>query len=519
MEIASLFYIITLSFPIFLFALVLKSIIQIRNSPRNFPPSPPALPIIGHLHLLKEPIHRTLHELSEKYGPILYLQFGTRKVLIVSSASAAEECLTKNDIIFANRPQMLAGKHLNYNNTTMGFAPYGDYWRNLRRLTTLELFSTSRLDMFASIRQEEVQLLLKDLFLASRRKSAKVEVTSKLIELVFNIILRTIGGKRYYGKDVVDKEAKVFRDIIREFLEIHGSTNLNDFLPMLQLIDFQGVERRMKGIMKKVDKFLQSLLEVHRRMREDSSDQSLGASDASNKGRKATLVDVILSLQQAEPEFYTDETIKGVFLVMLIAGTETSSTTIEWALSLLLNHPEAMNKAWTEIGAEVGQDKFLGEIDLPKLNYLQSIISETLRLFPPGPLLVPHESSEDCVVCGNNVPRGTMLLVNAWTIQRDPKLWVDASRFMPERFEGGESTEGYKLLPFGIGRRACPGAVLGRKVVGLVLGALIQSFEWNRIGQEKIDMREGTGLTMPKAEPLVTLCNPRPNMINLLSTL
>ena len=317
MEVAILFY-ITLSFPILLFASVFKSIIQKRNSPRNFPPSPPALPIIGHLHLLKEPIHRTLHQLSEKYGPILYLQFGTRKVLVVSSAPAAEECFTKNDIIFANRPQMLAGKHLNYNNSSIGLAPYGDHWRNLRRLTTLELFSTSRLAMFASIRQEEIQLLLKELFLASSRKSAKVEVTSKLIELVFNIMLRTIAGKRYYGKDVVDKEAKEFRDIMSEFVEIHGSTNLNDFLPMLQLIDFQGVEKRMKGIMKKLDKFLQSLIEEHRRIREDSTNQSLGASDASNKGRKASLIDVILSLQQAEPEFYTDETIKGVILVKSI---------------------------------------------------------------------------------------------------------------------------------------------------------------------------------------------------------
>ena len=203
---------------------------------------------------------------------------------------------------------------------------------------------------------------------------------------------------------------------------------------------------------------------------------------------------------------------------ILIAGTETSSTTIEWAMSLLLNHPEAMYKAWTEIGAEVGKDKLLDETHLPKLNYLQSIISETLRLFPPTPLLLPHESSEDCIVCGYSVPRGTMLLVNAWTIQRDPKLWVDATRFMPERFEGGEG-EGYKLLPFGTERRACPGAVLGRKVIGLVLGSLIQSFEWNRIGQEEIDMSEGKGITMPKAEPLVVLCNPRPAMINLLSTL
>lgn len=208
--------------------------------------------------------------------------------------------------------------------------------------------------------------------------------------------------------------------------------------------------------------------------------------------------------------------------VILIAGTETSSTTIEWAMSLLLNHPETMHKAWAEIGAEVGQDKLLDETDLPKLTYLKSIISETFRLFPPTPFLLPHESSEDCTVGGYNVPRGTMLMVNSWAIHRDPMLWVDATRFMPERFEGS-AEEGemynYKLLPFGLGRRACPGAVLGKKMVGLVLGALIQCFEWNRIGNEEIDMKEGKGLTMPKAEPLVALCSPRPGMIDLFSTL
>ncbi|GMI91112.1 cytochrome P450, family 81, subfamily D, polypeptide 5 [Hibiscus trionum] len=514
MEAGSLLNVI-LSISIFLLVLVLKSILQNRNTRRNLPPSPPGLPIIGHLHLLKPPVHRTLDQLSQKYGPILLLQFGTRKVLIVSSVSAVEECFTKNDIIFANRPRLLAGKYINYNYTTMGLAPYGDYWRNLRRLTTMELFTASRLAMSATIRQEEVQLLLKELFLASTEKPAKVKLTSKLIEVVFNIVLRMVAGKRYYGSesDAVDKEAEEFRDIMRGIVEINGNTNLNDFLPVLRWVDFQGLERKMKKFSNKLDKFLQSLLQEHKRMREQDS------TDSVNKGTKTTLINVMLTLQQTEPDFYTDETIKAVILGVLVAGTETSSTTLEWIISLLLNHPEVMHKASNEIATKVGQDKFVEETDLPKLNYLQSIISETLRLFPPVPLLVPHESSEDCVVGGYNVPRGTMLLVNAWTIHRDPNLWEDATKFKPERFEGGEEGEGYKLLPFGLGRRACPGAVLGRKVIGLVLSALIQSFELNKIDKEDIDMREVLGLTMPKAEPLEALCTPRPDMINLLSSI
>lgn len=203
---------------------------------------------------------------------------------------------------------------------------------------------------------------------------------------------------------------------------------------------------------------------------------------------------------------------------MLVAGSETSATTMEWAMSLLLNHPEALKKAVAEIDTVVGIDRLLVEADLSKLNYLQNVIHEAFRLYPVLPLLLPHESSNDCKVCGFDVPQGTMLLVNLWTIHRDPKLWSEPTAFMPERFESGE-IEGYKLIPFGAGRRACPGAALARQVIGLGLGALIQAFEWGRIGDEEIDLTEGTGLSMPKAEPLEALCKPRQAVINLLSAL
>lgn len=153
---------------------------------------------------------------------------------MVSSASAAEECFTKNDIIFANRPRLLSGKHLNYDDMTIGSAPYGDHWRAFRRLTNQELFSTSRLTMFASVQKEEVQLLLKQLFQDSRKKEARVNLSSIFVDLAFNVMMRMVAGKRYYGKDVVDKEASQFRDLMREYVEINVSTNLNDFLPLLQ---------------------------------------------------------------------------------------------------------------------------------------------------------------------------------------------------------------------------------------------------------------------------------------------
>ncbi|KAM4121630.1 hypothetical protein ACJW30_01G019100 [Castanea mollissima] len=463
---------------IIIFSILLKLLMKKKKSAtiikKNLPPSPPSLPLIGHLHLFKQPIQRSLQTLSQNYGNILLLQCGSRTVLLVSSPSGAEDCFTTNDVVFANRPRMLASDHFNYNNSTVAVAPYGDLWRNLRRIMTLEILSSSRINAFSSVRQEEVKLL-RDKLIQSCGKA----------------------GKRYFGEDVEDEEeAKRIRGVIRESVDLCGAPNMGDFLPFLQWMDLLGVEKKMVGLMKKMDRFLQELV-----------DENGGA--GSEVQVKKLMIHNLLKLRETEPEFYTDKIIKGIIMVLLVAGTDTSSTTLEWAMSLLLNHPTAMERVKAEIDANVGQGRLLDEQDLPKLHYLQNVISETLRLYPPVPLLVPHEASEDCVVGNFDVPQGAMLLVNAWAIHRDPKVWVNPTKFMPERFEGWNSGEGYMLIPFGAGRRGCPGAALANRVIGLALGTLIQSFEWERIGEEEVDMTEYLGLTMPKVKPLEAMCKVR----------
>ncbi|KAL0438929.1 UNVERIFIED_CONTAM: cytochrome [Sesamum latifolium] len=220
-----------------------------------------------------------------------------------------------------------------------------------------------------------------------------------------------------------------------------------------------------------------------------------------------TMIDHLLSLQENEPEYYTDELIKGIILVLLVAGTDTMSIGMEWAMSLLLNHPEAITKIKAEIDANVPADRLLDEQDLPKLSYLQNVITETLRLYPPVPFLIPHEASEDCTVGGYNVSKGTMLLVNLWAIHRDPRLWDEPTKFMPERHETTNG-EGF-MLPFGAGRRKCPGGGIASRVLGLTLGTMIQLFEWERVSDELVDMTGGTGFSIPKVKPLEAICKPR----------
>ncbi|KAJ4826895.1 hypothetical protein Tsubulata_048175, partial [Turnera subulata] len=445
---------------------------------KHLPPRPSSsLPIIGHLHLMKAPIHRTLQKLSGQYGPIMLLSFGTRKVLVISSPNLVEECFNKNDIVFANRPQLLAGKHLKYNNTTIAASSYGHHWRNLRRIAALEIFSTNRLNMFLCIRQEEVRYLLKNLYEISHKGFSRVEMKSRISDLSFNIIMRMTAGKRYFGAEVDDlDEAKRFRGTIREFFEASGASEPSDFVPFLRWIDFQG---RVGW---------QGLIDEHRKSRTDSLTQ---------EGRIKTMIDTALSLQEAEPDTYTDEIIKGLIMTMITVGSNTSSVTIEWALSLLLNHPTVLKKAKAELDNQVGQYRLVDEDDLSKLPYLQSNINETTRLYPAAPLLVPHQSSDNCTVGGYHIPRGTMLLVNAWAMQRDPAILMM------------QDIDPYKLVPFGVGRRACPGAGLAKRVVGLALASLIQCFDWERVGEGEVDMTEGTGLTMPKAKPLEAMCKAR----------
>ncbi|XWS25551.1 hypothetical protein CRYUN_Cryun27aG0077700 [Craigia yunnanensis] len=476
---------------------------------QNHPPIPfPSLPIIGHFYLLKKPLHRSLAKISNKHGPILLLQFGSRPVLVISSPSAAEECFTKNDIVFANRPFILYGKHLGYNYTSLVWSPYGDNWRNLRRISSIQLLSTNCLQLLSVTRLDEVRSLLRKLF---KNQDRAVEMKSVFFELMLNVMMRMIAGKRYYGDHIVAEveEASRFREIMRETFLLAGTSNMGDYFPLLKWVEKS--EKRMINLQQKRETFMKELVEEWRNKMNNGK-------SSSSTDKKKNMIEVLLSLQEDEPENYKDETIRSLLLILLLAGTDTSAGTLEWAMSFLLNHPEVLEKAQTEMDKVVGQGRLMEESDLASLPYLHCIISETMRIKPVGPLLLPHESSKDCEVGGYRIPRGTMLLVNAWAIHNDPNNWGEPTKFKPERFEGLEGSKvAFKLMPFGSGRRSCPGEGLAMRMVGLTLGSLIQCFEWERIGKAMVDMTEGPGLTMPKAQPLQAKCRPRQPFVNLLS--
>ncbi|KAK4478299.1 hypothetical protein RD792_017588 [Penstemon davidsonii] len=260
------------------------------------------------------------------------------------------------------------------------------------------------------------------------------------------------------------------------------------------------MEKKLILVHKKRDEFVEKLVQ--------------GSRGGKNRG---SLIDTLFYLQESEPEFYTHDVIKSVVLLMIIAGTETSAVTIESAMSLLLSNPEAFLKLRQEIDNNIGHNQLLSDTDLSKLPYLRCVVNEALRLYPPVPLLLPHYSSEDCTVGGYKVPKNTILLVNAWGTHMDPKVWNEPHKFKPERFEGMdmEREEGYKFVPFGMGRRACPGAGMGLRTISLAVGAFVQCFEWEKVLEhEDLDMN-----WKEKAKPLEAMCVPRHQAVNLLSQL
>ncbi|XP_021721014.1 cytochrome P450 98A2-like [Chenopodium quinoa] len=200
---------------------------------------------------------------------------------------------------------------------------------------------------------------------------------------------------------------------------------------------------------------------------------------------------------------------------LIAGGTESSTVTIEWAISELVRRPEVLAKATEELDRVVGRERWVEEKDIPNLPYIRNIVKETMRLHPVAPMLVPRMSREQVQIDGYDIPVGSVVLVNTFTIHRDPKVYESPEEFCPERFIGKNievKGHDFELLPFGSGRRMCPGYSLGLKIIESSVANILHGFTWklpDSIKPEDLDMDEIFGLSNPKKLPLVACAEPR----------
>ncbi|XP_031483823.1 xanthotoxin 5-hydroxylase CYP82C4-like [Nymphaea colorata] len=444
------------------------------GSAPDLPTPPGRLPIIGHLHLLfdkSRSLHEIYGELADKYGPAMMLQLGFRRVLVVSSWEMAKECFTTSDLAFSNRPRNSATKHLAYDSTMFGFAPYGDYWRQMRKITTLEMLSNRRIESFKQVRESEIGARVNHihtLWQNNQQRPVKLEVRKLLSELTFNMVTRTVAGVGYVvGGSEDDSKARETAHCTREMLDLLAAFVVSDFLPFLEFLDINGCIAAMKRVAGNLDVLIGRCVAEHRR--QNLSGFREGDHD---------FIDVLLSLVGDDTD--ADMVVKTTALAMIIGGNDTTSATLIQTLHLLLLNPQALKKAQDELDKAVGKGRIVDESDISKLVYLQAVVKESFRLRPPTPLLPPREAREDCQIGGFGVPAGTMLVVNAWKIQRDPRVWPDHAEFQPERFLESDVDVGgqhFQLIPFGSGRRVCPGISFSLRSVYIVLARLLHSFD------------------------------------------
>ncbi|KAI7726634.1 hypothetical protein M8C21_014188, partial [Ambrosia artemisiifolia] len=459
---------------------------------KNLPPTPwSALTVIGYHTFFKQPMYRTLSHVANHHGPILLLRFGCRRVLLISSAPAAEDLFTNNDVVFAHRPKLVPGKVFGCNFSSLTWSPCGAHWRRLRRDAHLDNLTSTHLPDLAA---DEVKRLIRKLCC---NNNDAIRLKPMFSELMFNVMMRMFAGKRCCGNKTTDKRDEnelisLFEYATHSFKMTTGETDLTYFMPILKLLGLTGLEQRCTRLQRKADSLMNNLIN---KIRENSTEEK-------------SLIKLLLDKQKEDPQHYTDKIIGGLGLVS--AGANPSVAILEWAFALLLNHPEVLQKAKNEIDNYVGNDRFLEMSDIEHLPYLSCIVKETMRLYPSAPLLVPHESKDDCEVGGYNVPKGTMLMLNVWAIHNDPNTWEKPRNFIPERFEGiVDKKDRFKLMTFGYGIRSCPGEHMATRMITMALGSLIHCFVWDKFGEEVVDMTEQTGNALFKDKPLMAVCRPR----------
>ncbi|KAK8527662.1 hypothetical protein V6N12_054867 [Hibiscus sabdariffa] len=405
----------------------------------------------------------------------------------------AEEVLKTHDLDVCSRPDQLGTRRLSYNSMDVAFSPYDAYWREMRKLCTVNLFS--RVQQYRPIQEDEVARLMEKICQLPL-DSKPVNFSEAMMCLTSTIICRVGFGKRYAEEGA---ERSRFHGLFNESEAFLSSFCFSNYFPFTGWVDrLTGFHNRLQKTFEELDVFYQELIDEHldpNRPKPDEKD----------------IIDVLLQISK-DGDFSFDLTIdhiKAILMNVFLAGTDTSAATLIWVMSFLMKNPKCLKRTQDEVRDLIGKKGFLKEEDIQNLTYLKAVIKETFRLQPTSSLLLPRETLRKCSIGGYEIPAKCLVYVNAWAIGRDPEAWENPEEFCPERFIGSSidyKGQHFELIPFGAGRRICPGMRMGVATVELALANLLYKFDWEMptgMNVKDIDFDVLPGITTHKKNDLI----------------
>ncbi|GLJ32054.1 hypothetical protein SUGI_0645440 [Cryptomeria japonica] len=472
------------------------------------PPGPPAWPVVGNLFQLGKKPNDSLFALSRQYGPLMTVSLGMKKTVVVSTSAMAKEVLKTHDHNFAGRTLIQAMKVLSYHKSSLIWGQYGPYWRKLRRICTTEFLSPKKLQASHHVRRDSVFEMIRLIFEEHCVKGKSVPIGVTMNRTGLNLIGNMIFSTKVF--DPSNPDCVELTNALTSWAKLCQKPNLADFFPWLGFLDLHGVGRKIGVELKRAQHCLD--LFISNRLARSSTE--LG----NEREARKDFLDSLLELRDQGDHDLSLTEIRSIVFELLVAGSDTTGATLEWAMAELIHNPHTMKRAQAELEEVVGRERRVEESDMDHLPYLRAVVKEVFRLHPVAPLLLPHRADSSCEIMGFVIPKDTQIWVNVWAIGRDPAVWKEASKFMPERFLEDEKSkmdfkgQDFDLIPLGAGRRICVGLPLADKMVHLILASLIHSFDWSLpdgISVEEMDMSDVFGIVLKKRLELQAIPTPR----------